>query len=917
MSAEHQEQQDMQLALQVTSSLSPRTDPATEEVRRFQRRLVSPMWRTAATDGDSSYFRRQMALRRSLPPRLQQQQQQRQRGRQATPVEPTRSFTEFISDVIVPIPVKIPQDEYNYQRSVTSQSFHSTSKLTHVQLPNLPQPDSDLLLHAVSGRPSTSPFHKTVSLCGERYTVTPINGPTPKPMTAGGRGRARPRTVQQARFDEGAVALGRCRLLKRSSEILPHRVDRMYFMSGSGLSPTGKYGDAADGSESDRYRQITEAVKRGEVRLEPLKKIVSSKEAVNFQNQPFDVTGRRGFASRQRGAAGPLDASGLIVGSPIIHSDAQHAKQAENVPSNNAADAGNFFLTQETVAAGSSANQDAPDVSHVQVQESEPEPAEGQDEQQIAEPVAMETQPDTEDLSGLPEEQPSDETPQADEAASSPKPEATETDEKLPNNDEEFAEAPAESAKEVDASDATVNEEISPPTPEASEASEPAGLDVVDAPPPQATSLEEETPATGTESKSPTPAPSPPVEDAIEEANETLVVKAVSPEVVESNGTLSDAPLSVSVPAQNRTTREDAEKLQSLVTRPLELRFHQQDRTRRISSGNKSRIDQILGGKSSASGGGGGVGVSGGGGGATRTAGVTAESSDDDDTDDEDEDEEDEDEEEEISEDELMEMLEKGQIKLECDKSVFSGVKYRQKDFERMPDKRTEFREVTKHLVVKQEITGKDTNEILHIEPNMTPEQADAFVKLFDELDINKDGRIAMEEVQKRLDVFKSKRKTDVKKFIRVFDLNGDRTVDVREFLAVAALNDSLCKQKTTDPKADWNLNLDLCSYYITVYKEMFEMADQSKNGKLGLEELMVIVAVSLDTESGTDVQLIEDILNSMDRDHSGEIDFVEYLTYIPVFLKLHQFLLKKPMLVEDLEKARRLIKKSIRGKRK
>uniref|UniRef100_A0A1I8H390 TAFII55_N domain-containing protein n=1 Tax=Macrostomum lignano TaxID=282301 RepID=A0A1I8H390_9PLAT len=120
------------------------------------------------------------------------------------------------------------------------------------------------------------------------------------------------------------------------------------------------------------------------------------------------------------------------------------------------------------------------------------------------------------------------------------------------------------------------------------------------------------------------------------------------------------------------------------------------------------RIDQILGGKSSASGGGGGVGVSGGGGGATRTAGVTAESSDDDDTDDDDEDEEEEEEEEEISEDELMEMLEKGQIKLECDKSVFSGVKYRQKDFERMPDKRTEFREVTKHLVVKQEITVRE-----------------------------------------------------------------------------------------------------------------------------------------------------------------------------------------------------------------
>ena len=52
-----------------------------------------------------------------------------------------------------------------------------------------------------------------------------------------------------------------------------------------------------------------------------------------------------------------------------------------------------------------------------------------------------------------------------------------------------------------------------------------------------------------------------------------------------------------------------------------------------------------------------------------------------------------------------------------------------------------------------------------------------------------------------------------------MFDLNKDKTIDEREFVTVAALNDKLAGTEVTSESAPLELNLDKLSLHITAYK--------------------------------------------------------------------------------------------------
>lgn len=58
---------------------------------------------------------------------------------------------------------------------------------------------------------------------------------------------------------------------------------------------------------------------------------------------------------------------------------------------------------------------------------------------------------------------------------------------------------------------------------------------------------------------------------------------------------------------------------------------------------------------------------------------------------------------------------------------------------------------------------------------------------------------------------------------------------------------------------------------FILHLQEMFSACDLDHDGSVSLEELMVIIAASLDEETGTDIDLIEDILQAIDKDGNGE----------------------------------------------
>lgn len=89
-------------------------------------------------------------------------------------------------------------------------------------------------------------------------------------------------------------------------------------------------------------------------------------------------------------------------------------------------------------------------------------------------------------------------------------------------------------------------------------------------------------------------------------------------------------------------------------------------------------------------------------------------------------------------------------------------------------------------------------------------------------------------------------------------------------------------------------------------------MTDQDRNGYLSLEEVMFVISVSVGTEIGTDKEILEYIFKNLDVNGSGSIDFIEFLSFIPFFLKLHQEIVGRPATVEDVMKANAAVKEAL-----
>ena len=56
-----------------------------------------------------------------------------------------------------------------------------------------------------------------------------------------------------------------------------------------------------------------------------------------------------------------------------------------------------------------------------------------------------------------------------------------------------------------------------------------------------------------------------------------------------------------------------------------------------------------------------------------------------------------------------------------------------------------------------------------------------------------------------------------------MFDLNNDKTIDKREFVTVAALNDKLIGHVTESAQAPLELDLDMLAFNITAYKVWYD----------------------------------------------------------------------------------------------
>ncbi|XP_041455152.1 uncharacterized protein LOC121407952 isoform X2 [Lytechinus variegatus] len=188
--------------------------------------------------------------------------------------------------------------------------------------------------------------------------------------------------------------------------------------------------------------------------------------------------------------------------------------------------------------------------------------------------------------------------------------------------------------------------------------------------------------------------------------------------------------------------------------------------------------------------------------------------------------------------------------------------------------------------------------------------QREIFSQKFRELDSDGNGKITLKELTKKMHSTTSK--DDIRHLLKVFDLNKDKTVDQREFVTVAALNDKLTGKEVTSEAAPLELNLNRLSVHITAYKEMFDVVDQNGDGRLAMDEIMFIITVSTGIDIAVDKEAVRYIHSTIDKDGNGSIDFVEYLAFIPFFQKIHQQIIGKPVTFDEIEEARRAVKKAM-----
>ena len=92
----------------------------------------------------------------------------------------------------------------------------------------------------------------------------------------------------------------------------------------------------------------------------------------------------------------------------------------------------------------------------------------------------------------------------------------------------------------------------------------------------------------------------------------------------------------------------------------------------------------------------------------------------------------------------------------------------------------------------------------------------------------------------------------------------------------------------------------------------MFQVTDKNGDNRLNLEEIMLIVALSVGIDIGSDQEVVKHIHKTIDADHDGSIDFIEFLSYIPFFLKLHHQILGRPASIGEIEEARIAVRKAV-----
>ncbi|XP_046843324.1 uncharacterized protein LOC124437392 isoform X2 [Xenia sp. Carnegie-2017] len=217
---------------------------------------------------------------------------------------------------------------------------------------------------------------------------------------------------------------------------------------------------------------------------------------------------------------------------------------------------------------------------------------------------------------------------------------------------------------------------------------------------------------------------------------------------------------------------------------------------------------------------------------------------------------------------------------------------------------------VKERILLKYFTNDDDSEE--SVKPLVNDEQRAVFANIFDEIDLNRDGWIDMKEFKGKLCSMATK--DQLKQLLQVFDVNRDSFVDKREFVVICALNDKLRGSRTESGTTSLELNIQRLANFLIIYKELFDIIDEDGDGKVQVDEVVLLVKTAVQADNSLCEEKIMMELGIMEKDEKGCIDFITFIYNVSLFSRLFRVVMDSPLSVSNLEDVRdRVLRKHSR----
>ncbi|CAL1536467.1 unnamed protein product [Lymnaea stagnalis] len=167
--------------------------------------------------------------------------------------------------------------------------------------------------------------------------------------------------------------------------------------------------------------------------------------------------------------------------------------------------------------------------------------------------------------------------------------------------------------------------------------------------------------------------------------------------------------------------------------------------------------------------------------------------------------------------------------------------------------------------------------------------------ELYNRLRPNPDFEMNLEEVEEALQQINNHLLTEKEFYFlyNVLNLPGRERINFRLFTIIAALSEKVTQLDPVIRKLINNFNYNALDIKMEKCKELFELLESEHMPKGAAQAASLAVEL---TAGGLRPEHTRYVLNKFNRDSKGIIDFLDFVTYVPLFVEIHKRIINNPL---------------------